>query len=117
MNKVKILRKEMHLSQAELAERVGCSRSCISHYERGRNRPLTKDIPKLARALNCTVDELLQDESDEDNRSDLEDPEYVCGECMYISHGSVNYPRTCDLTMLYCCSSQKACSNFKKRGE
>ena len=80
MNKVKILRKEMHLSQAELAERVGCSRSCISHYERGRNRPLTKDIPKLARALNCTVDELLQEEPKAEKENSLPGEKRECDE-------------------------------------
>ena len=104
----------MHLSQAELAERVGCSRSCISHYERGRNRPLTKDIPKLARALNCTVDELLQEESDEDNQSDVEDPERICGNCKHIVEAEL-IPSDCALGYGETWSGNVACSEFEKR--
>ena len=105
------------MTQAELAESVGCCRSCISQYERGYCKPRTYHLPKLARALNCTIDELFDEDLAKEAQSDQEDPERVCGNCKNISHGSVNYPRTCDLTLLYTCASQRACSNFEKRGD
>ena len=115
--KIKELRKEKCLSQCELAELLSVQRSTVAKWETGRTFPRTEQLPKLARALNCTIDELFGEDPARDDQLDQEDPERVCGECMYISHGSVDYPRTCDWTTLCTCASQRACSNFEKRGE
>ena len=47
---LRLLRKEVALTQAAAAERVGITRSCISHYENDRHRP---DLPTLDRLLTC----------------------------------------------------------------
>ena len=60
MKNLKKLRKEACLTQSQLSEFVGCSRSSIAQYETGKAYPRAELLPKLAQILNCTVDELLQ---------------------------------------------------------
>ena len=48
---LKRLRKELGLTLAQLAKRVGCGQSNISTYERGRARPGVDTLAALARAL------------------------------------------------------------------
>lgn len=47
---LRLLRREVALTQAAVAERTGIQRSRISHYENDRHRP---DLPTLARLLTC----------------------------------------------------------------
>ncbi|MCH5213139.1 MAG: helix-turn-helix transcriptional regulator [Oscillospiraceae bacterium] len=56
--KLKILRIKAGLNQAELAGRLNVTQAAISSWERGLTMPGTKIIPKLAKTLNCTIDEL-----------------------------------------------------------
>ena len=53
------LRKNLGLSQEELAERVGVHLNTISQWENGIYTPKTEKIKKLANALNLTEAELL----------------------------------------------------------
>ena len=53
------LRKENGLTQKELAEKVGISRSIISDYEIGRIRLYDDVIIRVALALKVTTDEIL----------------------------------------------------------
>lgn len=46
-------------TQARLAEEVGCLRGDISRWERGSRRPNTGSAIKLARALDCKIEDLL----------------------------------------------------------
>lgn len=47
------------VSQAELAKRVEVSDAAVCQWETGKNSPRTKLLPKIAAALECSVDELL----------------------------------------------------------
>jgi transcriptional regulator with XRE-family HTH domain len=51
-------RKEVGISQEELAQRSGLHRTVISDHERGRADPQLQSIAKLADALDTTVSEL-----------------------------------------------------------
>lgn len=53
-------RSALGLSQAALAERVGVSRQALSAIEAGRQVPSTALALQLARALECTVDDLFR---------------------------------------------------------
>lgn len=53
------LRKELNMSQAELAEKLGVSQQTISKYERGTREPDNETLVKLAGIFNCSVDYLL----------------------------------------------------------
>jgi transcriptional regulator with XRE-family HTH domain len=44
-------RKSRKLSQANLAERLGITRTACSHWETGRAKPSTKHIEKIAETL------------------------------------------------------------------
>lgn len=53
------LRLAKGLTQAQLAEEVGCLRGDISRWERGERRPNTGSAMKLARALGCKIEDLF----------------------------------------------------------
>lgn len=55
-------RNALGISQATLGMRAGISQGTIGHIESGRNRETTK-LPEIAKALECTVDELLGDDA------------------------------------------------------
>ena len=52
-------RKKARLTQAELAEISGVSQQAISFIENGRNTPSEGTMRLLAKALGCTVAELM----------------------------------------------------------
>lgn len=56
---IKALRLTKEMTQQELAEKVGCDRVTISHYELGRVTPPLYMAQKLAQAFNLTIDDLL----------------------------------------------------------
>lgn len=51
-------RKELNLSQEEMADKLGITRQGYGHYETGRNEPDSKTLVKLSEILNCTTDYL-----------------------------------------------------------
>jgi transcriptional regulator with XRE-family HTH domain len=53
------LRKMRGFSQTELGERLGVSQRVMTYYECQSERPPAYLLPKLAEALDLTVDELL----------------------------------------------------------
>ena len=53
-------RKGAHLTQTELAARVGTSSDRIAHIENGRTRLPADEVPTFAQALGCAVSDLLQ---------------------------------------------------------
>lgn len=54
------LRERAGYSQLVLATMIGVASNTISRWERGDQEPPLRLAAKLARALNCTVDALLQ---------------------------------------------------------
>lgn len=56
---IKELRLENELTQTQLAEKVGCSPSMVTRWEKGECEPTASAIVKLSEALNCTTDYLL----------------------------------------------------------
>lgn len=57
------LRKDHHLSQAELAEKVGVSQSTISRIEKGDLEPDLRVLSKIARELGITVKDMISKET------------------------------------------------------
>jgi transcriptional regulator with XRE-family HTH domain len=53
------LRRTAGLTQQQIADRTGVSRRMIAHYETRAARPPPHVLPKLAKALGVSVDELL----------------------------------------------------------
>lgn len=58
-NRLKALRAESGLSQAEFAKSVGCTKSSINMYERGKREPGLEKLEAFADFLNVDLDFLL----------------------------------------------------------
>ncbi|ARF17543.1 glycosyl hydrolase [Sporosarcina sp. P3] len=58
-NHIKKLRKEMNLTQAELAERVGIGRTALSKIENGAYYPSAKTMKKISDVLNKPIGEIF----------------------------------------------------------
>lgn len=56
-------RKALGLTQAQLAEKIGVARSAVAMWETGAGNPRFQTLPALAKALECTMDELLEAEA------------------------------------------------------
>jgi transcriptional regulator with XRE-family HTH domain len=59
---LKRLREKAGLTQEELAEELGITRQSVSKWELGINEPDLPTVRALCRILNCTYDELLDEE-------------------------------------------------------
>lgn len=60
MNKIRELRIARGMRQIDLAEKLGVQRVTVTKWENGTNTPKTKDLPKIAAALQCNVIDLLK---------------------------------------------------------
>ena len=56
------LRKDCKLSQEQLAEKVGVTRQTISNWELGETSPNPEQLKLLSKALNVSIDELLNND-------------------------------------------------------
>lgn len=59
-NRIRIRRRQLHLSQASLAERVGLARSSIANIEKGRQMLTLRTMYKLSVVLGLDL-ELTED--------------------------------------------------------
>lgn len=66
---VRLRRKELGLTQAELAASAGVSRQLVAALEAGVNTPAVDAAMRLARALECPVEELFDESPPESARS------------------------------------------------
>lgn len=64
-NRLKELRKRKGISQGDLAELVEIHFTQVSRYERGETKPNAEAITKLAKALDTTVDYLMNGTADD----------------------------------------------------
>lgn len=53
-------REQMGLTQQQLARKTGVSRVSISRYESGQREPTLTIAAKLAAALDCTIEDLVE---------------------------------------------------------
>ena len=67
------LRKQKNLSQADLAKIVGVHYNHIGRYERGSSRPSAEALNKLAHALGVSTDYLIEGSTQEAAKADFED--------------------------------------------
>jgi transcriptional regulator with XRE-family HTH domain len=57
------LRKEEGITQVQLAELLGTSQQTITAYEVGRRRVPVSSLPKLAKLLGVSIEELIGEEA------------------------------------------------------
>ena len=63
--RIALLRKQRGMTQEELAEKMGISSQAVSKWENDVSCPDIQSLPRLARLLGVTVDELLSDKAQE----------------------------------------------------
>ena len=59
--KLKELRENIGLSQADVADLMFCSRSLIAKWEQGRANPSDNDLKSLSDIYKCSYEELLKE--------------------------------------------------------
>lgn len=64
MNTFQKKRKDACITQEELANMLQIDRSTVAKWESSTSLPRSDLLPKIAKALNCTVDELLKANND-----------------------------------------------------
>ena len=57
--RLKELRKQAHLTQVELANKLGIVQSSYADWERGKKKPTQDNLVKIAQVLNVSVDYLV----------------------------------------------------------
>ncbi|WP_294431291.1 helix-turn-helix domain-containing protein [uncultured Treponema sp.] len=67
---MKTRRKELEISQAELAEKIGTSPNYISKIEAEKQFPSVQMIEQIASALECDSVDLFSNEKNEEKRID-----------------------------------------------
>lgn len=58
---IRVRREALNFSQEELAENVGCHRNYMGRIERGEQNITLKMMLRVARALKCSVQDLMKD--------------------------------------------------------
>ncbi len=57
---LKIYRKQLGLSQKEIAKKLNITQQCYFLWEKGVNEPNFEMLKKLCVIFNCSADELLE---------------------------------------------------------
>lgn len=58
--RIKELRRKSDINQAQLAAKMGVAQNCVSQWETEVALPRTRQLPRLAQVLGCTIDELFE---------------------------------------------------------
>lgn len=66
MKEIRRRRREMDMTQEELARRVGVTQSAVGKWETGDCAPTVAKLVAVADALGCTVDALIGKEGEAD---------------------------------------------------
>lgn len=76
-NRIKLLRRDRHLTQCQLAEILGVTQPTLSDIERGRIGASTKIIKRLSDKLGISIDWILHGKSGLDiDSNDIDSPNY-----------------------------------------
>ena len=63
MNGIEIQRRKENITQSALAKALGVSQANISQWEKGEVLPRADKLPALAKALNCSIDDLFSSDT------------------------------------------------------
>lgn len=61
MNKIKMFRKELEMTQAALAKKLGVTQGTVWHWENGKSLPTRDKLIAMAYLFDCTVHDLIGD--------------------------------------------------------
>ena len=68
--RLKELRKQAHLTQVELASKLGIVQSSYADWERGKKKPTQENLIKIAQILNVSVDYLVGNSEEKNDELD-----------------------------------------------
>lgn len=74
--RLKNLRKQAHLTQVDVAEKLGISQPAYASWERGTKKPTQDNLVKIAQILNTSVDYLVGN-SDGKKEDELDNVEFL----------------------------------------
>ena len=57
--KLKTARQRAGMTQAQLAEAIGCKQKDVSRWEAGQIEPGVLTVKKMAQVLGCSMDDLV----------------------------------------------------------
>lgn len=98
-NRLVQLRKEHHLSQEELAEKIGISRQAVSKWERAESSPDTDNLILLSQLYHMSIDELLKTNVAKDNTNADAVSNVAAGTANAIETAYI--PQTANVTQTY----------------
>jgi transcriptional regulator with XRE-family HTH domain len=67
MNRIKLLREELKISQKELALKLGLTEGSVSLYEKGDRKPSYEILIKLSEIFGCSIDYIIGISNDRNN--------------------------------------------------
>ena len=67
-NNLKYLREQQQVTQIYVAEKIGVTQQAIAKWENGESMPRAEKLIQLAKLFDCTVDELLGERGEEDEK-------------------------------------------------
>lgn len=71
--RIKERRKELHLTQSDIKEKVGISSGNISDIEQGKRLPAASTLVQLSKVLECSIDYILTGFSPKSENLELSD--------------------------------------------
>lgn len=74
--RLKTLRKQVKLTQAQIAEKLDISQQAYASWERGAKKPTQENLVKIAQVLNVSVDYLVGN-SEEKKENELDNVELL----------------------------------------
>jgi transcriptional regulator with XRE-family HTH domain len=96
MSYIRQLRKQHHITQAQLAEKLNVTQTSVSQWESGRNFPDIKTARKLADYFGASLDQILTPHTEESEGKDSYLP-YIYTDSPY--HRGVNASKAGELEM------------------
>lgn len=75
--RLKELRKQAHLTQVELAKRLGIGQSSYADWERGKKKPTQENLVKIAQILNVSIDYLVGNSDEHLKEDELDNVELL----------------------------------------
>lgn len=68
--RLKTLRKQVKLTQTQIAEKLNISQQAYASWERGAKKPTQENLVKIAQILNVTVDYLVGNSEEQPDEFD-----------------------------------------------
>lgn len=67
MNRIKLLREELNMTQQELADKLDGAKSTVAMYEKGDRKPSMEVLLKLSEIFDCSIDYILGKSNNRNN--------------------------------------------------